>query len=93
MEGDESLDLSATTPLEIPDPEGNLPSLGEYTDGKEDRTDRIRNFSVNFSSSLPLKLLRLLLAPLMIFSLIVLMVFSDQVDTFELGIFLSLIHI
>lgn len=90
MEGDESLDLSATTPLEIPDPEGNLPSLGEYTDGKEDRTDRIRNFSVNFASSLPLKLLRLLLAPLMIFSLIVLMVFSDQVDTLEMGLFMFL---
>ena len=90
MEGDESLDLSATTPLEIPDPEGNLPSLGEYTDGKEDRTDRIRNLAVNFSSSLPLKLLRLLLGPSMIFSLIVLMVFSEQVDTIKMGIFMLL---
>ena len=88
VEGDESLDLSSATPLEIPDPEGNLPSLGEFTDVKEDRTDRIRNIAVNFSSSLPLKLLRLLLGPLMIFSLIVLMVFSEQVDTIKMGAFM-----
>ena len=90
VEGDESLDLSSTTPLEIPDPEGNLPSLGEYTDVKEDRTDRIRNIAVNFSSSLPLKLLRLLLGPLMIVSLITLMVFSEQIDSLQMGIFMIL---
>ena len=90
MEGDESLDLTSATPLEIPDPEGNLPSLGEYTDVKEDRTDRIRNIAVNFSSSLPLKLLRLLLGPLMIVSLITLMVFSDQFDSLQIGFFMIL---
>jgi len=88
MEGDESLDLSASTPLEIPDPDGNLPSLVEYTHVKEDRTDRIRNLSVNFSSSLPLKFLRLILGPLMIFSLIVLMVFTEQVDPINIGLFM-----
>ena len=90
VEGDESLDLSSATPLEIPDPEGNLPSLGEYTDVKEDRTDRIRNIAVNFSSSLPLKLLRLLLGPLMIVSLITLMVFSEQINSLQMGVFMIL---
>ena len=88
MEGDESLNLSSAAPLEIPDPEGNLPSLGEYTNVTEDKTDRIRNLSVNFSSSLPLKLLRLILGPLMIFSLIVLMVFSEQFDPINVGLFM-----
>ena len=88
MEGDESLDLSSTTPLEIPDPDGNNIPLDEFEENAEINTDKLRNISVNFSSSLPIKLLRLLLGPIMIFCLIVLMVFSEQVETNEIGIFM-----
>ena len=70
MEGDESLDLSSTTPLEIPDPDGNNIPLDEFEENAEINTDKLRNISVNFSSSLPIKLLRLLLGPIMIFCLI-----------------------
>ena len=86
MEGDESLDLSSTMPLEIPDPDGNNIPLDEFEENEEINTDKLRNISVNFSSSLPIKLLRLLLGPIMIFCLIVLMVFSEQVETNEIGI-------
>ena len=88
MEGDESLDLSSTMPLEIPDPDGNNIPLDEFEENEEINTDKLRNISVNFSSSLPIKLLRLLLGPIMIFCLIVLMVFSEQVETNEIGIFM-----
>ncbi len=88
MEGDESLDLSSTTPLEIPDPDGDNIPLDEFEENAEINTDKLRNISVNFSSSLPIKLLRLLLGPIMIFCLIVLMVFSEQVETNEIGIFM-----
>ena len=88
MEGDESLDLSSTMPLEITDPDGNNIPLDEFEENEEMNTDKLRNISVNFSSSLPIKLLRLLLGPIMIFCLIVLMVFSEQVETNEIGIFM-----
>ena len=88
MEGDESLDLSSTTPLEIPDPDGDNIPLDEFEENEEINTDKLRNISVNFSSSLPIKLLRLLLGPIMIFCLIVLMVFSEQVESNEIGIFM-----
>ncbi|MFL2976353.1 MAG: hypothetical protein ACJZ49_02250 [Candidatus Thalassarchaeaceae archaeon] len=88
MEGDESLDLSSTTPLEIPDPDGDNIPLDQFEENAEINTDKLRNISVNFSSSLPIKLLRLLLGPIMIFCLIVLMVFSEQVETNEIGIFM-----
>jgi hypothetical protein len=88
MEGDESLDLSSTMPLEIPDPDGDNIPLDEFEENEEINTDKLRNISVNFSSSLPIKLLRLLLGPIMIFCLIVLMVFSEQVESNEIGIFM-----
>ena len=88
MEGDESLDLSSTMPLEIPNPDGDNIPLDEFEENEEINTDKLRNISVNFSSSLPIKLLRLLLGPIMIFCLIVLMVFSEQVETNEIGIFM-----
>lgn len=88
MEGDDSLDLSSTMPLQIPDPDGNNIPLDEFEENEEIYTDKLRNISVNFSSSLPVKLLRLLLGPVMIFCLIVLMVFSEQVDTNNIGIFM-----
>ena len=88
MEGDDSLDLSSTMPLQIPDPDGNNIPLDEFEENEEIYTDKLRNISVNFSSSLPVKLLRLLLGPVMIFCLIVLMVFSEQVETNNIGIFM-----
>ncbi|MEC7544252.1 MAG: hypothetical protein VYE51_02135 [Candidatus Thermoplasmatota archaeon] len=88
MEGDDSLDLSSTMPLQIPDPDGNNIPLDEFEETEEIYTDKLRNISVNFSSSLPVKLLRLLLGPVMIFCLIVLMVFSEQVETNNIGIFM-----
>ncbi|MEC7436992.1 MAG: hypothetical protein VYB27_07900 [Candidatus Thermoplasmatota archaeon] len=88
MEGDDSLDLSSTMPLQIPDPDGNNIPLDEFEENEEIYTDKLRNISVNFSSSLPVKLLRLLLGPVMIFCLIVLMVFSEQVETNKIGIFM-----
>ena len=88
MEGDDSLDLSSTMPLQIPDPDGNNIPLDEFEENEEINTDKLRNISVNFSSSLPVKLLRVLLGPIMIFCLIVLMVFSEQVETNEIGIFM-----
>ena len=88
MEGDDSLDLSSTMPLQIPDPDGNNIPLDEFEENEEIYTDKLRNISVNFSSSLPVKLLRLLLGPVMIFCLIVLMVFSEQVDTNNIGVFM-----
>ena len=88
MEGDDSLDLSSTMPLQIPDPDGNNIPLDEFEENEEIYTDKLRNISVNFSSSLPVKLLRLLLGPVMIFCLIVLMVFPEQVETNNIGIFM-----
>ena len=88
MEGEDSLDLSSTMPLEIPDPDGDNIPLDEFEENEEINTDKLRNLSVNFSSSLPIKLLRLLLGPIMIFSLIVLMVFPEQVETIQIGIFM-----
>tara|TARA_B100001287_G_scaffold272922_2_gene275446 strand:+ start:73 stop:1647 length:1575 start_codon:yes stop_codon:yes gene_type:complete len=88
MEGDDSLDLSSTMPLQIPDPDGNNIPLDEFEENEEIYTDKLRNISVNFSSSLPVKLLRLLLGPVMIFCLIVLMVFSEQVEPNKIGIFM-----
>jgi len=88
MEGDDSLDLSSTMPLQIPDPDGNNIPLDEFEENEEIYTDKLRNISVNFSSSLPVKLLRLLLGPVMIFCLIVLMVFSEQVETNKIGFFM-----
>ena len=88
MEGDDSLDLSSTMPLQIPDPDGNNIPLDEFEENEEIYTDKLRNISVNFSSSFPVKLLRLLLGPVMIFCLIVLMVFSEQVETNNIGIFM-----
>jgi hypothetical protein len=88
MEGEDSLDLSSTMPLEIPDPDGNNIPLDEFEENEEINTDKLRNLSVNFSSSLPIKLLRLLLGPIMIFCLIVLMVFPEQVETIQIGIFM-----
>ena len=88
MEGEDSLDLSSTMPLEIPDPDGDNIPLDEFEENEEINTDKLRNLSVNFSSSLPIKLLRLLLGPIMIFCLIVLMVFPEQVETIQIGIFM-----
>ena len=88
MEGEDSLDLSSTMPLEIPDPDGDNIPLDEFEENEEINTDKLRNLSVNFSSSLPVKLLRLLLGPIMIFCLIVLMVFPEQVETIQIGIFM-----
>ena len=59
MEGEDSLDLSSTMPLEIPDPDGDNIPLDEFEENEEINTDKLRNLSVNFSSSLPIKLLRL----------------------------------
>ena len=67
MEGEDSLDLSSTMPLEIPDPDGDNIPLDEFEENEEINTDKLRNLSVNFSSSLPIRLLRLLLGPIMIF--------------------------
>lgn len=88
MEGEDSLDLSSAMPLEIPDPDGDNIPLDEFEENEEINTDKLRNLSVNFSSSLPIKLLRLLLGPIMIFCLIVLMVFPEQLDTIQIGIFM-----
>ena len=88
MEGEDSLDLSSTMPLEIPDPDGDNIPLDEFEENEEINTDKLRNLSVNFSSSLPIRLLRLLLGPIMIFCLIVLMVFPEQVETIQIGIFM-----
>ena len=88
MEGEDSLDLSSAMPLEIPDPDGDNIPLDEFEENEEINTDKLRNLSVNFSSSLPIKLLRLLLGPIMIFCLIVLMVFPEQVETIQIGIFM-----
>ena len=76
MEGDDSLDLSSTMPLNSRSTMEQYP-FDEFEENEEIYTDKLRNISVNFSSSLPIKL-RLLLGPVMIFCLIVLMVFQNS---------------
>ena len=49
MEGEDSLDLSSTMPLEIPDPDGDNIPLDEFEENEEINTDKLRNLSVNFS--------------------------------------------
>jgi hypothetical protein len=82
-ENEESVDLNSENV-----PGGKIGAGAKEAFKSSQKTDRKRNIAVKISSSLPLKLIRLILGPSMIFSLIVLMVFSEEVNSSHIGVFM-----